>query len=111
MSPLLFLLIVEGLSKMLHKAKIDGGIESMKIGRILRITHLLFVDYVVLFGRGTLEEWSTYNVILDIFNNAIGMAINESKSIFLECDLDVGLKDQIETLFPFHFQQLDCSFK
>lgn len=57
MSRLLFLLIVEGLSRLIKKAKKDGRIEGIKMARVLNITHLFFVDEVVLFGKGTIEEW------------------------------------------------------
>ena len=55
MSPLLFLLIVEGLSMLINKEKGEGKIAGLNISRILRITHILYVDDVVLFCQGTLE--------------------------------------------------------
>jgi len=57
LSPLLFLLIVEGLSRILLKLIEDGKIEGVLVATGIRHTHLLFVDDVILFGKGTLLEW------------------------------------------------------
>ena len=83
MSPFLFLLIVEGLSRLINKEKQDGSIDGINFAWILSTTHLLFVDDAILFGRGTIEEWSTYKNILQFFSNAIGMDISDNKPIFL----------------------------
>jgi hypothetical protein len=64
MSPCMFLLVVEGLRRLIHEAKEEGKIEGIKIARILRITCLLFVDDVVLYGRGTVEEWIVYKGLI-----------------------------------------------
>ena len=44
LSPLLFLLVVEGLSHFILKAKEDGSFKGIPISEVLYITHLLFVD-------------------------------------------------------------------
>lgn len=51
MSPLLFLLIVEGLNKLLHNDKEEGKSAGLKIYMVLRITHVLFVDDILIFGK------------------------------------------------------------
>ena len=56
MSLLLFLVNLEGLSRMILKAKHDGYIKGIKTTRLLSIIELLFVYNVVLFGNGSLEE-------------------------------------------------------
>lgn len=56
LSPLLFLLIIKGLSRMINNAKEEGTLEGVKISMVLRITHLPFVDDVILFGKGFVEE-------------------------------------------------------
>lgn len=67
LSPLLSPLIVEGLSMLINKAKEDGETSGIKIARYLSITHLLFVDNVVLFGVGMIKEWFVYKNILYFF--------------------------------------------
>ena len=70
MSPLMFLLIVEGLSRLTNKETTAGKTHGIKIARILRITHLLFIDDAVLYGRGTIEEWDIYKELLELFCSA-----------------------------------------
>ena len=101
MSPLLFLVVVEGMSKPINVVKEEGKFEGVKIYLVLRITHLLFVDDALLFGRGFMEEWQDYKVILELFCNASGMVVSQQKSTFMEFGLDEAFLRQIKTLFPF----------
>ena len=48
------------------------------------ITHLLFVDDVILFGNGNIDEWEVFKEILTLFCKATGMAFSPQKSSFLE---------------------------
>lgn len=111
LSPLLFLLIVEGLSKLIQKAKEEVKIIGIKIAMVVRITRLLFVDYVLLFDKGTLEEWSAYKEILDLFSSVIGVVVKDNKSNFLEFDLEESIKDQIQGMLPFEIKNVDVGFK
>ena len=62
LSPLLFILVIEGLSILIEDAKRNGKIKGIKILSQLFLTHLLFVDDVILFGLGTFEEWIAFKV-------------------------------------------------
>jgi hypothetical protein len=44
LSPLLFILIVEGLSRIIKEAEGNGSLKGVSIGASCNITHLLFVD-------------------------------------------------------------------
>ena len=57
LSPLLLLLIIEGLIRMILRVKANNKIEGVSISLVLKVTHLLFLDDVSIFGRDTLEEW------------------------------------------------------
>jgi hypothetical protein len=83
LSPLLFLLIVEGLSRLLKKLVDDEKIR-VAVAKGIRITHQLFVDDIILFGRGSLIEWGLIKEALDLFSNASGMTYSALKSQFLE---------------------------
>ena len=65
----------------------------------------------MLFGCGSIEDWYSYKNILDIFSNATRMEISEHKLLFLESCVNSELKEQINGLFPFKFQDLECGFK
>ena len=55
LSPLLFILVIEGLSLLIDDARRHGLVKEIKISHQLSLTHLLFVDDVILFGFGTCE--------------------------------------------------------
>lgn len=82
-SPYLFILAMEGFSQLIHKARRQGFLSGIHVARSLFITHLFFVDDVLLFGRGSRAEWKQYHCILNIFCDAFGLCINGSKSSFL----------------------------
>ena len=90
LSSLLFILVIEGLSLLIEDAKRNGKVKGIKISSHLFLTHLLFVDDVILFGCGTYEEWIAFKVLLDTFCEASGMCINLEKSCFLHNDLDAS---------------------
>ena len=68
LSPLLFLLIIEGLNLLIKDAHRNGLIKGINISSSLSLTHLLFIDDVVLFGVGTVEEWKAFDEILAVFS-------------------------------------------
>ena len=60
---------------MINEAKLKGSSSGINISRVPQITHLLFVDDVILFGLGIVEEWRTFHEILPIFYSASGVEI------------------------------------
>ena len=53
LSPLLFLLVIDGLNKLIKKAKLEGNINGIKLGNNLSISQLVFVDDIMIFGLGS----------------------------------------------------------
>ena len=53
LSPLMFVLVIDGLSLLIKDAQNNGKIRGIKISSKLFFIHLLFVDDVILFGSGT----------------------------------------------------------
>lgn len=76
LSPLLFLLIVEGLSRLINRAKVEGKLDGVKFSLGLKITHLIIFCYVLLFGKGIVEEWKIIKDILELFCNASIMVVS-----------------------------------
>ena len=111
MSPLLFILVIEGLSLLIKDAKVNGRIRGIKISPQLSLTHLLFVDDVIMFGVGSFEEWIAFKVILETFCEASGMRINLDKSCFVHNDLDANLLRSITGLLPYRFEHINNGFK
>lgn len=56
LSHLLFLLVVEGLSIAIEEVKRQGEFQGITISQNLQITHLLFVDDVLIFCNGSCED-------------------------------------------------------
>ena len=80
LSPLLFLLVVEGLSRAIRAAKAEGSFSGIQLAPNLNITHLLFVDDVLVFCSGVRRETRVLQEILELFSKATGMEINFAKS-------------------------------
>ena len=80
--PLLFLLVIEGFCNQIREAKRYNKIHGIQLSPTLVITHLLFMDDVVLFGNKTLVEWKAYKNELDLFSSTSGMSISLENPLF-----------------------------
>jgi hypothetical protein len=56
LSPFLFLIVAKGLSKLIQNAKISGMLKGLQICDLVVLTHLPFVDDVMIFGVGFSKE-------------------------------------------------------
>ena len=110
MSPLLFILVIEGLSLLIKDAQKNGKIRGIKISPQLSLTHLLFVDDVIMFATGTFKEWVAFKVILDTFCATSGMHINMDKSCFLHNNMDDGILNRIVGSLPSKFEHITKGF-
>ena len=111
LSPLLFILIMESLNCIILDAQHKGHIKGFQYSPHLSITHLLFVDDVILIGVGTVEEWSAYKDALDLFCSASGMTVSIEKSSFLYQNVDVDIRNKIAEFLPFRMEPLTVGFK
>jgi len=80
LSPLLFLLVMEGLSRLIKDMHHRGRLSGIKITKDCTITHLLFVDGVLMFLNEVIRDLTTIQNTINLFKIATGMAINNSKS-------------------------------
>ncbi|CAL1413281.1 unnamed protein product [Linum trigynum] len=81
LSPYLFLLCAEGLSALIKKDEKEGKIEGIQIRRQApSISHLLFADDSIIFGRATLKGCDQLKEILRIYSEESGQLINYDKS-------------------------------
>jgi hypothetical protein len=111
LSPLLFLLVAEGLSRALISAKNMGDFKGIKTSPNFIITHLLFVDDVLIFCSGRPRDAKTLAEILQLFRDATGMIINSQKSTLSLTRLDDSTTTLYKTLFPFPLQDLQQGIK
>jgi len=111
MSPLLFLLLIEGLSRMLREARLEGCINGVSISSSLALTHILFMDDIILFGKCDYDEWLQLSKIFKTFCAASGMVINLTKLNFMVHKADDGILLSILDLFPVPHNMIDEGLK
>jgi hypothetical protein len=107
LSPLLFLLVTECLSLFLIEAKIAGTFRGIKISTGLYISHLMFVDDILIFCDGTRQDIEKMSKGLLLFKQATGMEINNQKSSITLSLLSMEDSLLITTQLPFCFFTLD----
>lgn len=65
LSPLLSLIVMEGLNRLFAFSKHDGRLQGLEIFDQCFLTHLLFVDDVLFFLHGTIRDTSTFYDLLN----------------------------------------------
>ena len=80
-SPYVFLICAEAFSCLLQEADHCGNISGVR-ARVAgpKISHLLFADDTLLFGKATLREAQYIESILQLYKSASGQEINLDKS-------------------------------
>eukprot|EP00253_Pinus_taeda_P034952 PITA_34952 len=111
LSPLLFLLVAKGLSRLIHQARRTDKIKGIEVAINLYITHLLFVDDILIFSNGSCDELKEFKIIIDLFMKATGMQTNYGKSQVCVAGYNRRECNSMSILFPFHLQPLASPFK
>eukprot|EP00253_Pinus_taeda_P022728 PITA_22728 len=75
LSPLLFLLVAEGLSRLIHKARRTNKIKGIEVAINLYISHLLFVDDILIFSNGSHNELKELKSIFELFMKATAIPV------------------------------------
>ena len=86
LAPLLFLVVVEGLSRAIPFALANETYHGLSSGNDIVLSHVLFVDDIVMINDGSEQSLSTLYEILLIFCKASRMKINNDKStLYFSC--------------------------
>ncbi|XP_059668770.1 uncharacterized protein LOC132313844 [Cornus florida] len=80
LSPYLFLLCAEGLTKLINKATADGHFFGIRMNRGPTISHLLFADDSLVFCKANDRELNVLKQLLIRYERLTGQQINYSKS-------------------------------
>ena len=88
-------------SRLISEAKLKGNFSGMKVAAQILITHLIFVDDVIIFGKISVEEWKFLHKILGFFCSASGMEVNPEKSIFFYSILSNDEKEAVSIVFGY----------
>lgn len=111
LSPLLFMLVAEDLSRAIKEAKSQGKFKGVQLAQNLFLTHLLFVDDVLIFCSGSRGDLRAIQDIMDLFSKATRMEINAEKSTLTTHLLRPGEVEEIIGIFPFNTVDLDEGLK
>ena len=100
-SPYLFLLCVEGLSAMLRKVENGGIPKGIAVCRQAPlVSHLLFANDCVVFGKASKEEGFRLLKILEIYEKESGQKLNREKtSLFFSKNTSVEVKEEVKDMF------------
>jgi len=66
LSPLLFILVMESISLLLKKGQVEGNLTGIKVFRVIRVLHLIFVDDVLIMSKASLDEWKVIKTLLEL---------------------------------------------
>ncbi|XP_020258606.1 uncharacterized protein LOC109835017 [Asparagus officinalis] len=81
LSPLLFLLVADVLSKLLYRSAALGDLSDLNLkGQLNSIRLIQFADDTIIFSKATPSDMATLNAILHIFANISGLHVNHQKS-------------------------------
>ena len=87
LSPLLFILVIESLSRLIIKATEGGCLECIHINGSrsddMRVSHLLFADDTLIFYKLEVSQLSYLRCTLVLFEVMSGLKINLSKSVLI----------------------------
>jgi hypothetical protein len=73
--------MVEGLSRLIKEVEGNGSCKGVSIETSCNTTHLLFIDDIPIFCKGTRRVIEKFKAIMDLFFKATRMLINMEKSI------------------------------
>jgi hypothetical protein len=93
LSPLLFVFVMEALSRMLSAGINDGLLEGFKVGNVT-VSHLLFADDTLIFCKDNPDQLAYLRGIFLLFEAASGLKVNLAKSVLIP----VGNVQQVDYL-------------
>ena len=99
------------MSRLIQNIIAERKLEGVYIATLVRIIDLLFVDYILLFGKGIVGEWIVYKELLDTFCLAMRMKISANKTAFLVWGMEEEDFAQLRVVFPFEFKPLYSALK
>ncbi|KAJ0075024.1 hypothetical protein Patl1_34399 [Pistacia atlantica] len=97
LSPYLFIIGAEALSRLIQDAEDRGYIKGVPMGRSrMRISHLFYADDCLLFCKANQYEWNRLFKLLDTYEKSSGQRLNKEKtSIFFSKNTKDDVKQQI----------------
>lgn len=110
-SPLLFLLVIEGLSRLILKERNEGSLKGFKVATGIIISHFLFFNDVFIFGDGSPEKWVAQIKNISNFCLASGMEVNPDKSCFFFHEIKNSIITRVSSIWSCKKENLYQGFK
>ena len=89
LSPFMFTIVADVLSRMLLRAEERSMLEGFRVGRNrTRVSHLQFADDTIFFSNSCAEELQTLKSLLLVFGQISGLKVNLDKSNLFGINLD-----------------------
>lgn len=105
LAPLLFFIVTKGLSRASLATKRSSSLKGILIGNSLQLSHLLFVDDVLLFCDGSWRDAYKLKEDFDLYCIATSMKVNMQKSSISFHEVE---EDQIRMILQrFHYQKIE----
>lgn len=111
MSPLVFFIVIDGQSSRKWESRSRGIIIGFKLSRYVSLTHLMFVDNIILLGKGPLLESQDFSHILEDSREASGFIMNSRKSSLYALDWVSSLARDIDSIFGVESLPLNDGFR
>jgi hypothetical protein len=111
LSPFLFILVMESISLLLKKGQVEGSMTWVKVSRVIRVLHLIFVDDVLIMTKASLEEWQVIKTSLELFCCASGLQVSPQKSTFHFSGVQGETLVKYKEFFSYNFVELIKCFR
>jgi hypothetical protein len=95
----------------LKKSQAGGTLTGIKVSRIIKILHLLFVDDILIMTKASIPEWMEIKMLLNSFCCASRLMINAQKTSFLHFGIQQPVLDSLKASFLFNFHDLINGFR
>jgi hypothetical protein len=111
LSPFLFILMMEGMSKSVNNTTTTGEIKGLKpFENCPTSTHQQFVDDTLLHGTPMVKEVKAYKKILEDFGEASGAEINHSKSMIYFFNTNPTIQRNLANILGFERKTLPTKY-
>jgi len=102
---------MEGLSLALKIIQEEGLLMGIKVSRLIKILHLLFVDDILVMSKASIAEWQEIKRVLERFCSASGLKINDKKTSILQYGVRQHELDILKATFLYNFLDLSAGFR
>ena len=86
-------------------------IKGIKVSNFEEVAHTLFVDNVLVFGEGTINNLGDFANLLDKYKKSMGMVINIDKSNLVHNEFSTYMLQREKEIVPYKTIQNETGFK